>query len=104
MRAYKLCRLLSDGNITSLFINKRRRLPFGVWLDAENYPTKGYKERPYWHCTSQPTAPHLSEVGRVWVEVEMEGVYSFPRPSNQGGLWYLADRIKIIDFVKTNNI
>jgi len=54
------------------------------------------RHTPYWHCTSQPIAPHLSEVGRVWVEVEMQGIHEFPRPSCQGGMWYLAERIKII--------
>ena len=97
MIAYKLFRQLKDGNVTSLFINKKRRLPIGEWMDAEPYPTKNYKFRPYWHCTSQPEAPHLTEKGRVWLLVEMEDFIEMQRPENQGGMWYLAKKMKIID-------
>ena len=72
MIAYKLVRKLKDGNITPLFINKSFRIPFNTWLEAESHPTKGFKERPFWHCTSQPVAPHLSEKNRVWVKMEIE--------------------------------
>jgi len=96
MKAYKLFRQLKNGDITSLFINKKERLVYNTWLKAESYPTKGFALRPYWHCTSQPNAPHLSEKGRIWMEVEMRGIQEFERPVNQGGLWYLADNIKII--------
>ena len=95
MIAYKLVRLLKSGEITPLFINKKQRLPIGVWLDAENHPTEGYKVRPYWHCTSEMKAPHLSTVGRVWVEVEIDDFKEFDRPAHQGGLWYLANKMKI---------
>ena len=95
MKAYKLFRVLKDGSITSLFINKSIKLERGVWLEAESHPTKGYKERPFWHCTSEPNAPHLSEKNRIWCEVEMEDYTEFKRPEVQGGLWFLAQRIKI---------
>ena len=95
MKAYKLVRLLKSGEITPLFINKKQRLPIGVWLDAENHPTKGYKVRPYWHCTSEMKAPHLSKKDRVWVEVEIDDFKEFERPEYQGGMWYLANRMKI---------
>ena len=97
MIAYKLFRKLKSGEITSLFINKSRRLPYEVWLDAEEHPTKGFKFRPQWHCTGQPSAPHLSEKGRVWKRVEMSDFEEFKRPNNQGGMWYLANRIKILE-------
>lgn len=100
MIAYKLCRQLKSGKITSLFINKKKELLFDEWLEAENHPTKGYKGRPYWHCTSQPYAPHLSMKDRVWVKVEMEDFKEFKRPKSQGGLWYLAKRIKLIDWYR----
>ena len=95
MKAYKLFRVLKSGEITSLFINKSIRLERGTWLEAECHPTKGYKERPFWHCTSEQKAPHLSEKGRVWLEVEMEEFTEFERPESQGGKWFLAQRIKI---------
>jgi len=96
MIAYKLFRVLKNGDITPLFINKKYRLPIDEWLEAESHPTKGYKYRPRWHCTSQPYAPHLTEKGRKWYEIEMEDYEEFQRPNSQGGLWFLANKIKII--------
>jgi len=99
MISYKLFRKLKDGNITSLFINKKKRLPLNEWIEAECFPTKGFAVRPYWHCTSQPIAPHLSLKNRVWVKVEMEDYIEYQRPDCQGGMWYLAKRIKILDII-----
>ena len=99
MIAYKLCRQLKNGDITSLFINKKVKLIFSQWLEAECHPTKGFKERSFWHCTAKPVAPHLSMKNRVWVMVEMEDFEEFLRPASQGGLWYLAKRIKLIDVI-----
>lgn len=96
MIAYKLFRVLKDGTISSLFINKKRRLPLNIWLESESFPTKGFAIRPYWHCTNSPKAPHLSMKNRAWFKVEMEDFEEFNRPKSQGGLWYLAKRIKII--------
>ena len=96
MKAYKLVRKLANGNLTSLFINKKVPLEFDTWIKAECYPTKGFAVRPGWHCTAQPVAPHLSKKGRVWVEVEIEDVENFMRPASQGGLWYLAGKIKFL--------
>ena len=103
MIAYKLCRQRKDGKITSLFINKKRELPFDEWLESENHPTKGFKGRPFWHCTANPRAPHLSMKERIWVMVEMEGFEEFQRPESQGGLWYLAKKIKLIDWYREFN-
>lgn len=97
MVVYKLFRVLKSGEITSLFINKKEKLQKGIWLEAKSYPTKGYKLRPYWHCTEKPVAPHLTEKGRVWLKVEMEEFTEFNRPEHQGGMWFLAQRIKIIE-------
>lgn len=58
---------MKSGDITPLFINKSFRIPFNEWLEAESHPTKGFKVRPYWHCTSEPIAPHLSTKDIVWV-------------------------------------
>jgi hypothetical protein len=96
MKAYKLFRELKSGEITSLFINKKERLELNEWLVAESFPTKGFKLRPYWHCTSKPEAPHLSNKGRIWMEVKMDGYQEFKRPKIQGGIWFLADNIKIL--------
>lgn len=99
MIAYKLCRQLKNGEIRSLFINKKENLPFNIWLEAQNHPTKGFKHRPFWHCTLNPVAPHLSMKNRVWIKVEMEDFEKFQRPKSQGGLWYLAKRIKLLEIV-----
>jgi hypothetical protein len=99
MIAYKLCRQLKNGEIRSLFINKKVNLPFNEWMDAEEHPTKGFKLRPFWHCTSNPYAPHLSKNGRVWVKCEIEDYIEQQRPQSQGGLWYLAKKIKLIEIV-----
>jgi len=96
MIAYKLLRLLKDGSITPLFINKGKKLPIGKWMDAEPHPTKGYKFRPYWHCTSEPIAPHLSLKNRKWYVVEIENFTIFKRSKFQGGVWYLAEKMKIL--------
>jgi hypothetical protein len=96
MIAYKLCRKLKNGNITSLFINKKVNLPFNIWMKAENHPTKGFKNRPYWHCIENPIAPHLSNKNRVWIKVEMKNFHEFIRPENQGGKWFLANEIKFL--------
>jgi hypothetical protein len=103
MIAYKLCKLKSNGDITSLFINKNEPLVFNEWLEAEEYPTKGFKLRPYWHCTGKPIAPHLSKKNRIWVVVEMEDYEEFDRPESQGGMWYLAKRIRLLEILKDKN-
>lgn len=95
MIAYKLIRKLRDGSLSSLFINKKNRLPIGVWLNAESYPTKGYQNRAGWHCTLKPNAPHLSMKNRVWVEVEVCNYEFLNRPISQGGTWILAQKMKI---------
>jgi len=100
--AYKLFRQLKSGKITSLFINKSRHLPYNEWLYAENYPTKGFAERPGWHCTAKPKAPHLKmELAngekRIWKMVVIDDYTEFKRPENQGGLWYLAEDMLILD-------
>ena len=94
---YKLFRLRKDGTLGSLFINRRAVLPIGKWMKNECHPTKGFALRPYWHITSQPNAPHLSMKGRVWMRVEMRKFIEQKRPANQGGLWYLAEWIRIIE-------
>ena len=96
MLAYKLVRLMSDGSLASLFINPKARLPIGEWLTAELHPKKGFAIRKGWHCCLEPEAPHLSNKGRVWVEVKIEDYTFFDRPMCQGGTWILAQRMKIL--------
>lgn len=107
--AYKLFRELKSGEITSLFINKSRKLPHNEWMESDNYPTKGFAVREGWHCTAEPNAPHLkmelkSGEKRVWKKVMIEDFTEFNRPENQGGMWYLAKRMKIIGDIKLQKI
>ena len=103
MIAYKLVRKLKSGELAPLFINKKLRLVFNKWLPAENHPTKGFAVRPGWHCCSDTFAPHLSKKDRVWVEVEIEDFVEIKRPESQGGIWYLANRIKFLKIVEKIN-
>ena len=96
MIAYKLVRKRRNGTLASLFIGASKTLPLGVWLDAESIPTKGYAYRPGWHCCHEPSAPHLSMKGRIWVLVDIDDFIIFDRPENQGGRWYVANRLKIL--------
>lgn len=100
MIAYKLLNLRKSGSLGPLFINRKQILPVNVWLEAEEHPTKGYAFRPGWHTTNAPEAPHLSSEGRVWAEVEIEDYYEFKRPEHQGGIWYIAKRMKIKRILK----
>lgn len=96
MIAYKLVRKLKDGSLSSLFINKKDRLPLNEWLSAEDHPTKGYTHRPGWHCLLDPVAPHLSTKGRIWVKVKLLNYEYHSRPEKQGGTWVLAQKMKIL--------
>ena len=97
IRGWKLFRQRKDGTIGPLFINARLRIESGRWMKAECHPTKGFAVRPYWHATSEPVAPHLSTKGRVWRQVELQGVTELHRPERQGGTWYLAEHLRVID-------
>ena len=98
MIAYKLFRVRKDGSLGSLFINRKARIPMLRWLEAEGYPTKGYTYRPFWHCTSRPIAPHLTEKDRAWYVVAIEDdAEVMPRPESQGGKWYLAKKMIVLD-------
>ncbi len=96
MKAYKLVRKLKDGSLSPLFINKKSRFILNEWMEAEGHLTKGFAFRKGWHCTLEPIAPHLSPKGRVWVEVEAGNFEYYNRPESQGGVWLLAQKIKVI--------
>ena len=97
MIAYKLLKKRKNGTIGPLFINRKQVIPIGEWLQAESHPTKGYAVRPGWHTTSKPEAPHLSMKDRVWMRVEINDYVKFIRPKNQGGEWWLAKRMKVLE-------
>ena len=97
MIAYKLVRAMKDGSYAPLFINQRFRFTFDEWMIAECHPTKGFAVRQGWHTTSQPVAPHLSPKGRVWLKVEIDDYEEFQRPENQGGLWFIAQKMKVLE-------
>jgi hypothetical protein len=107
MIAYKLLAVRKDGTIGPLFINKKLIIKAGEWMDAENHPTKGFQVRAGWHAMAKPEAPHLSIKGRQWFLVEISDFVAHKRPDKQGGLWYLANRMRVIaplpDHVKTVN-
>jgi hypothetical protein len=97
---YKLLRLRKNGTIGPLFINKTMIVPVGKWLKAETFPTKGYAVRKGWHCCVEPTAPHLTMNGRVWCKVSMRDVVEYTRPKSQGGLWLLANYMRVDEILK----
>jgi hypothetical protein len=105
MIAYKLFKQRSDGSLGPLFINARQRVPVGEWLEAEDHPTKGFAHRPGWHCTVAQYAPHIkkkpaSGQKRVWAKVEIRGrIKPFKRPELQGGTWFLATEMKVIEVI-----
>lgn len=102
MKAYKLFRILKDGSISSLFINKKERYNIGEWMDFKDIPTIGFKHRPGWHSLENPIAPHLSKQQRAWFEVEIDSVTIEQRPINQGGKWFLSKRLKILKKYEEN--
>lgn len=99
--AYKLLRVRHDKTLGPLFINCRQRIPVGVWLNAEPHRRKGYKFRPGWHCTDKPDAPHLTKNGRAWYTVEISDFTRIVRPKAQGGIWYLAQRMRVLSRVSS---
>ena len=96
MLAYKLFRRRKDSTLGSLFINRKRVLIEGVWMDALPFRTKGYAYRPGWHVMSRPEAPHLTLRDRVWRQVEIDDWQIMDRPASQGGRWFIAGRMKIL--------
>jgi hypothetical protein len=96
IKAWKLLRQMKDGSLSPLFINKKQRLQSDIWYPAEAHKTKGFAFRPGWHTCKEPVAPHLSNKGRVWKQVEIQDFVDIKRPESQGGVWYLANKMRII--------
>lgn len=97
MIGYKLFRKRRNGTFGPLFINARQQLVIGETYEAQDVPTKGYAHRPGWHICSTPSAPHLTERGRVWCKVEFTLQAEVKRPAAQGGLWYLGSSMRIVE-------
>lgn len=100
MIAYKLMKLRKNGTLGPLFINRRKVVRIGETHTAEDHPTNGFAHRPGWHCTRKPDAPHLKQKeDRVWIKVLISDFTEHVRPENQGGLWYLANKITFLEYV-----
>ena len=101
MYAYKLVRRRSDGTLGPLFIDRGLHYEVGKWEEAKCVPTSGFAVRPGFHVTDAPVAPHLKELmekeDRVWCKVDIEGFTQHMRPIKQGGRWYTAKRMKILE-------
>lgn len=104
MIAFKLFRLREDGSLGPLFINKKQKLYVGKTYNAEVHQTTGFKLRPGWHCCQEPEAPHLSKKNRVWCKVSVTGCEKHIRPVNQGGIWYTAKKIKILNILAQKDV
>jgi hypothetical protein len=104
MIGYKLFRQRKDGTLGPLFINRKQKLVVGTKYVAEEHPTKGFAFRPGWHICSEMNAPHLSKKDRVWAKVKFTNYTSHVRPESQGGLWYTAKNMTIIEIVSPIHI
>ena len=100
MIAYKLFRQRKDGTLGPLFINRNQVVELGVSYQAETHPTSGFKVRHGWHCCAEKSAPHLSEKGRVWAKVEISDFVEHNRPKHQGGLWYTANNMTVLEVIE----
>jgi hypothetical protein len=99
MIGFKLFSLKKDGTIGPLFINRKQRLIVGEWYIAEAHETKGFVFRPGWHVCSTKSAPHLKKDGRIWAKVEIKDYTSNIRPKNQGGMWYIANKLRVLELL-----
>jgi len=99
MIGYKLFRVRNDGTLGPLFINCKQRINVGELYEAEEHLTKGFAFRPGWHICSEKNAPHLSKKDRTWYKVEFEDYVEHIRPASQGGLWYTAKWMRVIEQV-----
>lgn len=102
-KAYKLLRVRTNGSLGPLFVGRELILWPGLWFNARSdLEHKGLKHRPGFHCCQYPNAPHLklklkSGETRVWALVEIQNWTTLTRPKCQGGVWYLAQRMKVVE-------
>ena len=104
MIAYKLFRVRKDGTLGSLFINRADTIPVGKWVRSKLHRTEGFLPRQGWHCCAAPFAPHLSMKGRKWFKIEIKTATKHKRPEHQGGLWFTADWMMVIEAVDPNTV
>lgn len=96
MIAYKLFQKRRD-KITSLFINAKQPYKLNKWYKARLYKTEGFKKRKGFHCVPEPNAPHLSLRNREWYKIEIEEFNELIKPKNQGGKWFIANKMRILE-------
>jgi len=105
IKAYKLLRLRRDKSLGPLFVGREQCIPVGKWMDCkDDLPHPGLAHRPGFHCCSEQHAPHIkmklkSGEERVWCLVTIENYEELERPVSQGGLWYVARRMKIDELI-----
>lgn len=95
--AYKLFRVRANGTLGPLFIDRKLVYEQGKWMKAKAVLTKGFAFRPGFHATHAPNAPHLKTEGRRWYKVRLRGFKPHHRPASQGGLWYTAKEMKLLE-------
>lgn len=105
MIAFKLMRVNTDGTVSPLFIGRDRKYELDTWYDAESIQRNGFKFRPGFHCCSTTSAPHIkrelkSGETRTWVQVQISDFEQIKRPESQGGLWYIAKKIKFVAIMR----
>lgn len=95
--AYKLLRLRKNGTLGPLFIDRKLVFLPNKWHKAKAVHTKGFAFRPGFHACIKPYAPHLTTNGRVWCKVRLKGIKKYERPECQGGTWFTAKHLKIVE-------
>lgn len=109
LKVYRLSEYNTEtGEIFPLFINKKQPLPLHKWIPAESHPTKGFAERPGFHCGEVPSAYWLMSADgtyksrrgkkfkRVWTECEIpEGGFYLFKENGLNRVWLIAQKIKI---------
>lgn len=105
INAYKLLRLRKDGSLGALFVGREQHFIVGKWMESrDDLPHPGLAHRPGFHCCSTQSAPHIKTVlkngeVRIWCSVTIENYEQHQRPECQGGLWYVAKRMKINEII-----
>ena len=118
---YKKVRILKDGKVYPLFIDKKKPFLFNdEWVHCEFHPTNGFAERTFldedgnkigcWHATYKPYAPHIADEiasgeKRVWMECLGKGqTKTYDRPESMGGTWALFEWIKPIRILTESEV
>lgn len=89
---YKLFEMDTSRNLYPLFIDKKTVYPIGVWIQAENHPTKGFAKRPGLHCGEICSAPWL---------MSFDGTYKSQRSKHWKRVWCEVKCNTTIDYTST---